>query len=154
MPLNRVYNNFTFKRPEWGVFFDWKLFKECEDLPRKSGSESSVSCLKQGSEMGSFCLKQGRGLRASALPKLPLSAFPTSHPPSPAGSSQDWPSPFAPKAHFARFYSKFETQELWLFAEKEALKFGSIVIPCRVRVDQATDKEDKPIPNQTTIPTR
>ena len=32
----------------------------------KSGSESSVSCLKQGSEMKSFCLKQGRGLRASA----------------------------------------------------------------------------------------
>ena len=32
----------------------------------KSGSESSVSCLKQGSKMRSFCLKQGRGLRASA----------------------------------------------------------------------------------------
>ena len=32
----------------------------------KSGSESSVSCLKQGSEMRNFCLKQSRGLRASA----------------------------------------------------------------------------------------
>ena len=32
----------------------------------KSGSESSVSCLKQGSEMSNFCLKQGRGLKASA----------------------------------------------------------------------------------------
>ena len=32
----------------------------------KSGSESSVSCLRQGSEMRRFCLKQGRGLRASA----------------------------------------------------------------------------------------
>ena len=32
----------------------------------RSGSESSVSCLKQGSEMRSFCLKQGGGLRALA----------------------------------------------------------------------------------------
>ena len=89
-----VYD-FTIKRPEQGVFLDWKPFKECEDLRRaayicntdhfflniyfsaknylilyakqsKSGSESSVSCLKQGSEMRSFCLKQGRGLLASA----------------------------------------------------------------------------------------
>ena len=29
--LNRVYN-FTIKRLELGVFLDWKLFKECEDL--------------------------------------------------------------------------------------------------------------------------
>ena len=126
-------------------------------MPSKSGSESSVSCLKQGSEM-KFLSQTGSGfagLGGTPLPKLPLSALnPAPHPPPPAGSSQDWPSPFAPKAHFARFYRKFETQELWLFAEKEALKFGSIVIPCRVRVDQATDKEDKPIPNLTIIPTR
>ena len=33
----------------------------------KSGSESSVSCLKQGSEMSNFCLiKQGWGLKPSA----------------------------------------------------------------------------------------
>ena len=32
----------------------------------KSGSESSVSCLKQSREMSNFCLKQGRGLKASA----------------------------------------------------------------------------------------
>ena len=33
----------------------------------KSGSESSVSCLKQGSEMSNFCLiKQGRCLKLSA----------------------------------------------------------------------------------------
>ena len=32
----------------------------------KSGSESSVSCLKQGGEMRNFCLKQGRGLQALA----------------------------------------------------------------------------------------
>ena len=31
----------------------------------KSGSESSVSCLKQGSEMSNFCLTQGRGLKVS-----------------------------------------------------------------------------------------
>ena len=37
----------------------------------KSGSESSISCLKQGSEMRSFCLKQGRGLRASAAHLYP-----------------------------------------------------------------------------------
>ena len=28
---------------------------------KKSGSESSVSCLEQASEMSNFCLKQGRG---------------------------------------------------------------------------------------------
>ena len=38
---------------------------------RKSGSESSISCLRQGSEMRSFCLKQGRGLRASAAHLYP-----------------------------------------------------------------------------------
>ena len=32
----------------------------------KSGSESSVSCVKQGIEMSNFCLKQRRGLKASA----------------------------------------------------------------------------------------
>ena len=32
----------------------------------KSGSESSVSCLKQGSEMNNFCLRQGQGLKPSA----------------------------------------------------------------------------------------
>ena len=32
----------------------------------KSGSESSVSCLKQGSEMSNFGLKQGRGVKSSA----------------------------------------------------------------------------------------
>ena len=33
----------------------------------KSGSEISVSCLKQGSEMSNFCLvKQGWGLKPSA----------------------------------------------------------------------------------------
>ena len=45
----------------------------------KSGSESSVSCLKQGSEMSNFCLTQGQGLKALGappLPKLPLSAPP------------------------------------------------------------------------------
>ena len=31
-----------------------------------SGSESSVSCLKQGSEMSNFCLRQGQGLKPSA----------------------------------------------------------------------------------------
>ena len=31
----------------------------------KSGSESSVSCLKQGSEMSNFSLTQGRGLKVS-----------------------------------------------------------------------------------------
>ena len=30
----------------------------------KSGSETSVSCLKQGSEMSDFCLKQGQDLKA------------------------------------------------------------------------------------------
>ena len=37
----------------------------------KSGSESSVLCLKQGSEMSNFCLKQGRGLKASAAHLYP-----------------------------------------------------------------------------------
>ena len=37
----------------------------------KSGSESSVSCLKQDSEMSNFCLKQGRGLKASAAHLYP-----------------------------------------------------------------------------------
>ena len=32
----------------------------------KSGTESSVSGLKQGCKMSSFCLKQGRGLKALA----------------------------------------------------------------------------------------
>ena len=32
----------------------------------KSGTESSVSCLKQGCKMSNFCLKQGRGLKALA----------------------------------------------------------------------------------------
>ena len=42
VPLNRVWfsrswvlnrvRNFTIKRLEQGVFLDWKLFKECEDL--------------------------------------------------------------------------------------------------------------------------
>ena len=38
---------------------------------KKSGSESSVSCLKQASEMSNFCLKQGRGLKASAAQLYP-----------------------------------------------------------------------------------
>ena len=33
---------------------------------RKSGSESSVLCLKQSSEMRNLCLKRGRGWQASA----------------------------------------------------------------------------------------
>ena len=43
VPLNRVWfsrswvlnrvRNFTIKRLEQGVFLDWRLFKECEDLP-------------------------------------------------------------------------------------------------------------------------
>ena len=51
----------------------------------KSGSENSISCLRQGSEMRRFCLKQGRGLRASAahldpnFPWVPLSP-PPPHP--------------------------------------------------------------------------
>ena len=32
----------------------------------KSGSESSVSCLKQSGKMSNFCLKQGQGLKTSA----------------------------------------------------------------------------------------
>ena len=47
----------------------------------KSGSECSVSCLKQWSEMRSFCLKQGRGLRASAAHLWPN--FPWIPPPPP-----------------------------------------------------------------------
>ena len=35
-------------------------------MQNKSGSERSVSCLKQGSEMSNFGLKQGRGLKALA----------------------------------------------------------------------------------------
>ena len=38
---------------------------------KKSGSESSVSCLKQASEMSNFCLKQGRSLKASAAQLYP-----------------------------------------------------------------------------------
>ena len=38
---------------------------------KNSGSESSVSCLKQASEMSNFCLKQGRGLKASAAQLYP-----------------------------------------------------------------------------------
>ena len=37
----------------------------------KSGSKSSVSCLKQGGEMNNFCLKQSRGLKASATHLYP-----------------------------------------------------------------------------------
>ena len=37
----------------------------------KSGSESSVSCLKQGSEMSNFCLTQGQGLKALGAPPYP-----------------------------------------------------------------------------------
>ena len=38
---------------------------------KKSGSESSVSCLKQASEMSNFCLKQGRSLKASEAQLYP-----------------------------------------------------------------------------------
>ena len=37
----------------------------------KSGSKSSVSCLKQGGEMSNFCLKQSRGLKALATHLYP-----------------------------------------------------------------------------------
>ena len=37
----------------------------------KSGSESSVSYLKQGGKMSNFCLKQGHGLKASAAQLYP-----------------------------------------------------------------------------------
>ena len=39
--------------------------------PNKSGSESSVSYLKQGGKMSNFCLKQGHGLKASAAQLYP-----------------------------------------------------------------------------------
>ena len=37
----------------------------------KSGSKSSVSCLKQSGEMSNFCLKQSRGLKALATHLYP-----------------------------------------------------------------------------------
>ena len=90
--LNRVYN-FTSKHLEQGVFLDWKPFKDlwweiyiCNTNifflniyfhnfgvkkhltlyanQNKSGSESSVSYLKQGGKISNFCLKQGHGLKA------------------------------------------------------------------------------------------
>ena len=51
---------------------------------KKSGSESSVSCLKQASEMSNFCLKQGRSLKASEAQLYP--DFPWV-PPPPGGSN-------------------------------------------------------------------
>jgi len=38
---------------------------------KKSGSESSVACLKQASETSNFCLKQDRSLKASAAQLYP-----------------------------------------------------------------------------------
>ena len=49
----------------------------------KSGSESSVSCLKRGSEMNNFCLKQGQNLKASAAHLYPDFPWVLPHPPPP-----------------------------------------------------------------------
>ena len=51
--------------------FSVKYYSILHAKQSKSGSESSVSCLKQSSEMCTFCLKQGRGLRASAAHLYP-----------------------------------------------------------------------------------
>ena len=51
-----------------------------------SGSESTVSCLKQGSEMSNFCLKQGQGVKSSAAHLfLEFPWVPPSPPPPPPG---------------------------------------------------------------------
>ena len=49
----------------------------------KSGSESSVSCLKQGSKMSNFCLTQGQGLKALGTPPTQTSL---KGPPPPPGN--------------------------------------------------------------------
>ena len=108
---------------------------------KKSGSESSVSCLKQASEMSNFCLKQGRSLKASEAQLYP--DFPWVPPPGgPTSVACSRPMKGIRIPETAGNFCLWHP-ESWALESGRQLKESGISLTIGIRNPNFTDKESR-----------